>query len=536
MRKEVEKGWKQASRDMESTADEVRGDEVEMEGEMNFKFNHDPWLDNGLEFLYTLLRDNQDDLGIEVKVDNLGVTVIPSNTEDFFQEFGRLIEGIRSNLVVKVEDKKTGERKEIKKDFILIQEGKKLGGIVAFKEDIYNTDKSKKVVNEIFDLIKSDGDNCCILCGERFSKPYKKLQQASYPFVTKIKSLTGVRSYKDGDVYSFREYFTNLCPRCYLLGILVWADDGLVYRTFPRGKSFLFLPNHKTLEELFEFKQSYRGILNNSGRYSNIRVHRGADDVENTPGEYSTLLCFYEKFLNEIEGDGYLTNEWNVAHIPLGTVKNVKYDTVVLSEFIIETLRNVIRGDNDISIYSEIMKKVFFFNDKPKGSPVDFDITRTIQENLSKAFLTDDFRKFARELLPRKGGHVGFSKETRDYLEELIYIWRWKKMGIPKEELDTLKSVGNIIAIASSKNLSLLYKLDKTRNLEDFWSVLREISRKTLGFKEDERSKIKPTALDGLIQLVKTYEDKWKEIRDLLVVYSSMYYSIKTRKGGDKNE
>ena len=109
-------------------------------------------------------------------------------------------------------------------------------------------------------------------------------------------------------------------------------------------------------------------------------------------------------------------------------------------------------------------------------------------------------------------------------------------MGIPKEELDTLKSVGNIVATASSNNLSLLYKLDKTRNLEEFWSVLREISRKTLGFKEDERSKIKPTAFDGLIQLVKTYENKWKEIRDLLVIYSSMYYSIKTRKGGDMGE
>ncbi len=109
-------------------------------------------------------------------------------------------------------------------------------------------------------------------------------------------------------------------------------------------------------------------------------------------------------------------------------------------------------------------------------------------------------------------------------------------MGIPKENLDTIKSVGNIIAVASKNNLSLLYKLDKTRNLGEFWSVLREVSRKIVGFDNKEKTRIKPTALDGLIQLVKTYEEQWKEIRDLLVVYSSMYYSIKSRKEGETNE
>ena len=106
-------------------------------------------------------------------------------------------------------------------------------------------------------------------------------------------------------------------------------------------------------------------------------------------------------------------------------------------------------------------------------------------------------------------------------------------MGIPKENIGTIKSVGNIVAMASKNNLSLLYKLDKVRNLSEFWSVLREISRKMLGFKEEELAKIKPKALDDLIQLVKTYEDQWKEIRDLLVVYSSMFYSIKSRAGGE---
>ena len=103
-------------------------------------------------------------------------------------------------------------------------------------------------------------------------------------------------------------------------------------------------------------------------------------------------------------------------------------------------------------------------------------------------------------------------------------------MGVPKERLDAIKSVGNIVAKASRKNPSLLYKLDKTRTIDELWSVLREISRKLIGFEDEDKKMIKPTALDEVIQLIKDHEDKWKEIRDLLVVYSSMYYSIRERK------
>ncbi len=107
-------------------------------------------------------------------------------------------------------------------------------------------------------------------------------------------------------------------------------------------------------------------------------------------------------------------------------------------------------------------------------------------------------------------------------------------MGIPKESLNSIKSVGNIIAKVSKNNLSILYKLDKTKKIEDFWSVLREVSRKLVGL-DLEKAKVRPTALDELIQLIKEDETQWKEIRDLLIVYASMYYAIGSR-GGQKNE
>ncbi len=328
--------------------------------------------------------------------------ILNAGNDRFPDQLGNVIKNIRQNLVVWSKDKKTGEEKEIKKDFILIQEEKKVGGIVAFKEEIYSKDKASRAISNIMDLIQSEDSDTCILCGESFSRPYKKLQQASYPFVTKIKSLSGVRSYKDGEVYSFKEYFSNFCPKCYLIGILVWADNGLVYRTFPRGKTFVFLPKMNSIKELTIFKESYREILYPSGRYSNLRVERGSNKVENTLGEYSTLLCFYERFFLEVEDPVAYATQWFVVHIPLGTMKNVKYDDLSLKGNIVHIIREI-STDKGPPIYAEIIKEIYFFNDNSKGSPVNWEITRTIQEKLSESFLKDDFRHFTKQLLPRKG-------------------------------------------------------------------------------------------------------------------------------------
>ena len=115
-------------------------------------------------------------------------------------------------------------------------------------------------------------------------------------------------------------------------------------------------------------------------------------------------------------------------------------------------------------------------------------------------------------------------------------------MGVEKGKLDSIKSVGNIVAKISENNASLLYKLDKVRNLDELWSVLREISRKLPSLDEEKLRKIKPTALDEVIQLTKEIVEKnkdgWKEVRDLIVVYASMYYSLnklgKKPKGGEE--
>lgn len=508
-----------------------------MNSGMNIEINtfSDPWMDNGVENFYRILNELE---SCEAELTENSLIIKITDKEKFIKELTRTVLDKRQNLIAIGEDRKTKVKKEFKKDHIMIQEVTKVGGKVALKEEIYKPEKTAEIISKIFSL--NDGKNTCILCGRKYDKSVKKLQQANYPFVTKIASLSGVRSYKDGRSLSLKEYYDNLCPLCYFIGILEWTDEALVYRTIlEEKKSYLFMPYFESLRDLHNFKKFCTYILNNSERYSNIKVNPNAQDVEYTPGEYSTLLCFYEKFV-ENAIDETIASDWAVLHIPFGAVKNVKIDFLNIDEGILGVIRELKESRRLERIYSDLMRKMFFYSQNKNST--DWDTTRQIQENLSKHFLLDDFRSFTNSILPRKGGYVLFSYEVSRYLEELIFEWRWKNMGVAKEKLDAIKSVGNIVAKISENNASLLYKMDKVRNIEEFWSVLREISRKLPGLKDEVLKKIKPTALDDVIQLTKDVvegnKDGWKEVRDLIVVYASMYYSLdrlsKIPKGGEE--
>lgn len=498
---------------------------------------HDIWMDNGLETFYRILKEAEDD-NFTVKIGKDSLEICVDDFAEFRQTVEIMIKNRRSSLVVVAKDKKTGETREIKKDYILIQEKTKDKSVkpwrVIFKEELYNTKTTGDIVNRIFDLIGAEGTRSCVICGRYFSKPIKKLQQAAYPFVTKIKSLSGTRSYKDGESYSLKEYFEDLCPSCYLIGINEWLDDGIIYRTIPGEKSTLFLPHLNDLAELSRFKKSYRPLLNKNSRYQNIRKEINSEETENLPGSFSTLLCFYERFFFHADKKEIVGKSWAMIDVPLGRVKNIKLNVVNLSDSILRVIRDL--SEKKISIYRDIVSNFLFFYDNPQGAPVNWEFTGRIRENLSKAILFDDFHSFARNLLPRKGGRVGYSKGTRKNLEDLIYLWRLKKMGIQKESLGTIRSAGNIVAKASRRNMSLFYKLEKVRTIDEFWSILREVGKKVFGFGPEDRKMIKEKALDELVQLIKEDETRWKEIRDLLIVYSAMYYSIGKGDNGDADE
>jgi len=200
----------------------------------------DSWMDNGLENFFRMLNNLE---SCDAEITDISVRLKIKDRKEFIKELTRAILDKRQNLIVIEKDRKTCEIKEIRKDHLILQEEKKVGGKVTFKEDLYKPEKTAEIVSKIFDLKKRK--NICILCGQAFDKAVKKLRQANYPFVTKIASLSGVRSYKDGKVLSLKEYYDNLCPICYLIGILEWTDDAIIYRTLPGDKSFcsyLILP------------------------------------------------------------------------------------------------------------------------------------------------------------------------------------------------------------------------------------------------------------------------------------------------------
>jgi len=491
----------------------------------------DPWMDNGLETFYrTLQSASFEENAFSTSLTDGGLILQLKDPELFVKQLTFLINERRKNLILLTEDRKTHLKKEVKKDFVIIQEEKKVNGKVSLKEKIFKPDHTEELVREIIENSlphSSRKAKTCILCGREYGKTVKKLQQANYPLATKIRSLSGVRSDKEGKL-SLKDYYDNLCPLCYLVGILEWTDEATIYRILPKKEAYLFLPRFESLVALNRFKKYCIYVLNPLGRYSDIRMNLSTDETENTPGKFSTLLCFYEKLV-ETSDSPLLAHQWSVLTIPVGSnMKNVKTDEINVNSGILGVIKNLKESETLERLYSDLVKKVYF-RSEAKGS-IDNAETGVVQENMAKYFLTDDFRRFTTSLLPRKGGFVLFSAETRQNLEELIYEWRWKRMGLQKEKLETIKSMGNILAKISSANISLLYKMDKVRDIGEFWSVLREISRKLLNLDESVLRKIRPTAIDDVITLTKTIEetdsDGWKEVRDLIIIYASMYYSL----------
>jgi len=513
-------------------AQEEKSTEISSRFHFEIQIYHDFWMDNALENFYRILTKVQEEIeSLEIELTHEKLFFSFENFEKFNEALISEIQHRYKNMIVMEKDKKTEVEKEVKKDFILLQEGKKEGGVVKLKEKAYNWSELPKILGSAFKENKK-GEKRCIMCGRTHKKNFE-LKQAIYPLVTKTKSLSGVRTLK-----SLPEYHKNLCPLCYLLGVFEWTDEALVYRTVIDDKmTYLFLPLFESLRELNLFKECtlYSGILSKSShkesRYTNLLVRPHSDEFENTPGEYTTLLAFYEKFIQNANENA--CQEWAVLHIPLGKVKNVKLETINVSEGILSVLNELIRDDN---LPYQMLKEIFFNVKTEKGYQADWNFTNEVREGLAKAFLFDSFREFSKLLLPRKGGFVSFSSNARAIFEDLIYLWRWRKLGIPKEKLDVIRSVGNIVAKLSIENPSLLYKLDKTRNLEEFWSVLREISRKMAGLEKEEIRGIRPMAIDELVVLVKENENIWKELRDLLVVYSSMYLAVKKLKQGGGNQ
>ena len=482
---------------------------------------NDVWFDNGLITFSNILDELEEEYELsENTLTPLQLNYEFGNENKFTKTLSSQIKGIIPNIIINTEDKTTQQRKQVKKDFVLIQEGKKIGGKVAFKENIYSEEMTKKVIEELFTNLKGDKKKC-FLCGRSFKSNYKNLQQASYPFVTKIKSLSGIRS---GEDLKLSEYIKEYCPQCYLLGVLVWVDPTLIYRTIPGQKSILILPNLEDLTKLKQVKNSYYNQLNRNNRYSNIRIDIEKEETENTPDKYSTLVSFYENFIRYTDPELNCQN-WYIIEIPLsGSVKNPKYFNVFLENNIVKVLTALIRKDEPMLFYRGFIKETYFFNNDAKRGLRNFDHEKVMQEGFCRTLINNDFTGFAHNFLPQQGGHIGLTKHARQILDKLIYEWRIKPMNkLSEDNVKTLQLAGLTIANLSENHVSLFYKLEKAKNPHDFYKAMQEITRR---FVIDESKKnVYPGSISNVMDLVIANQDDpnaFEDIKNILLIYASI--------------
>jgi hypothetical protein len=516
---------------------------------------NDVWLDNGLVTLYEILRElrkNYEEKNIlgKVEISPFEMTYEVINMAKFLKYFSSTIKDQTSNLIVNIKDKETNEKKEVKKDHILIQEKAKIGGKVHFKEEIYDPNECENTIKMIFDNINGN-KNQCFICGKEFKSSIKKIQQASYPFVTKIKSLSGIRSGKE---IKLKEYFTEYCPHCYLSGIVEWLDEGMVYRTIPGKKSIIILPMTGNLKEMYDIKKRYKNILNNTERWSNIKISKRKSEIDQTgsAGKYSTLISFYENFL-------YVTKivkemDWYLIEIPYGSVKNLRINLIIFDPVINELLYKLLAAGG--FFYRVFIKEFYvFYNDISKGIR-NFAMERTLGEQICQALTINDFALFADVFIPRKGIHIGMTKEARMILDNTITIWRLSKMNIENKEqfLKTLNSAGRTIANLIGNRLGLFFKLEKTRNLTEFLKVIQEITRRLIIKKDDftnnldeynsnknEKSLVSPLSIFTILEeMIKrqseTDKNFFEDTKNIILIYASLNVFKKDKKMEVSNE
>ncbi len=496
----------------------------------------DVWMGNGIENLYILI-DGLD--GCSVEIDNTSLNIEILDKEKFLKNFANRIKQKQDEIIfVKKRDDK-GQIRYVKKDFVLMQYGKASGDRNVLKEKIYS--ETEKRLDGIFSNLEK-GNKTCVICGKNFKKSVDKLKQAVYPFVTKIKSLSGVRTLKDN--------YDNICPLCYLVGTLEWLDEGIIYRCFlgggERTYSVIFLPFEFDLEKLYESKKEYIEILTDRhSQVSNLlKIKKKNIGYE---GEFTTILKFFEKFIDkildeyreeEIELDELfeevgrkICKSWIIIKVPSGQVKNIRYQHLDLDDEILHLIVEMEKRSN--FIYANVIDKIgveaqgLSLRQKNK-------IISEKRELMGKYVLKNDFRGFSRVFLPKKNKTVYYG--NLDSLNELIKLWRLEKMGL-EEHLEDIKSAGNCLAKLLENHLSVLYAMDKARSKDEFVRALEQASKRLVGLKEGEiRGEMKPSSLAKITEMTYNIEN-WQELRDVLLIYTCIFLSYKKfekEKGGEE--
>lgn len=506
---------------------------------------HNIWFDNGtVNFYDKLKRIEKDSHAVTADLDSDKLKFKINDKDKFIDDLVDIVKKDRdSTIFFKKKDEETGKLRKVMRDHILIQYAPKkssINGLNNPKERSLHDRYMKDIFEEGFNILEENTErNKCVMCGNHYSKRFKELKQGAYPFVTKIKSLSGVRIQVDNSkIKSLRNYIRNFCPLCYFIGTLEWTDQALIYQSFMDSYSVFILPEYDNLLDLYEAKRWHKDNLNTDNRNTNVYYTVSTEDTERgifSRGTNSLLLLFFESLIKGVfsktertKKGGYETNinkNWLITKIPKGQLNNLQSEKIMVPEKIRNLIVDLFK--KDVKLYQNFLNKTILKS--IDSHQKDKKATNDVIESLSETIIEDDFNSFASLFVPRERMYIDFYPEGWENLKTLIYEWRWKNMSFSKEQLAIVKKAGNTIATIAEDKVNIIYKIDRSRGLTELLDGLREASRRVINIKDDEvRKYISPTAVEDLTELLHEIGDDREvlnELKSTLIIFISMSFA-----------
>lgn len=507
--------------------------------EITINQRYDFWMDNAIENLYSLTKQvaqsNPDCVACSVSTNQVQISIF--NKERFLRSLSDLVKAKRDSVIFsEIKEQKTGRKRNIKLGYVLLQYGKSRKGKNRVKEKMFDD----RVMLSRLSLAFSPeaGQKTCILCGSAYQNSVDNLKQSVFPLATRNAALSGTLRKDD--------YFRSLCPTCYALGVLEWIDDRVLYRSQQKGESIVLYPSETDLKSLNRIKSLSKNL---SQRYINSNVHAVTRDRKNVivSGPYSALLLFLEQTIESLSTSGkepmedyvqtnILCENWTCVRVPSGIIKNILVEEIGLPAKISALLSNLdtfSAGHTEaLRLYAEVLNYVDLLGSKKGPKHHNFEETLDLRERLAESLIKDDFHRFATLFIPRSQVHAYIIHERWQKLDRFLCAWQLNDLALPEETLAKIKQASNLIAELNLSNISIVYKIERARNLSEFIEALWVASRRLVVRGEDFAGgdlHVQPTSLDSLIQLISNNSNRWGTFRDLLLIYTAMYYAIKRR-------
>jgi len=521
---------------------------MEMAKTIRWIMRKDAWVDNGLELLGQLVEDiqRQHPQVVRVRWEPEALEVDVHDERRFVELLDDALRQQIASTVFYTAEKK-GERRSVMKPFVGFNQQPPKQHPPVFQEA-----KRLEFLREVFSAPapqKHGEPQGCPLCGEPIVGDGENLTLSVYPFVTKIRALSGTRSrWRGKGLNGFTPYLT-VCSRCYFLGSLVWADDALLYLCDiggTEGTAVILLPAPPagSLSRLREVKASYRPRYGE--RRTNVRFKRKPqreghpeEEREVQDGPYSLLLSFLERVMDELAEKGEVTDlfaevrrriseGWLLLFIPQGRLKNITAHDLILDEPVLRLLAQLVEQGN--LPYAHCLSEIWVVDDRGKRLQ---EVVFSLHEQMAKALLTDDFDLFAQAFIPKPRRQLRFPSALEGIVENLVALWRWSNMDA--QTLEVVKKAGRALAriAASHQQPVLLYALERVRSASDLLEVLKEGVHRLIGLEAEKMRYISLDALEQLTELLHQVTDarQFADLKNTLIIFAGIAYAKDTMAG-----